>query len=779
MLPVEILSYDPAANAARLRRHPLLAIRRALEILWTFGWFWVVWWFFEQEWIPHRLTRAERDRYCGRYLARCLVRLGPTFIKLGQALSTRPDVLPKPYVQELARLQDKVPAFDTRIALATIEKELGKPVEVLFPTFDPEPMSAASIGQVYRARTQEGDRVIVKVQRPNLPWILSFDLAVLRIFASYAQWRGKRLAGRRRRPTAASLLFGKDLPYVAIVDRFGESLFDQTDFILEGRNAERFNKSFEHFEHVRAPAVYWKYTTRRVITQERIDGVKFNDVEGIEHMGVDFRQVVKLGVRALVKQLLEDGFFHADTHPGNIIVAPNGDVVYIDWGMTDTMPRDLQIKLVDMFLHLVRAEYADFCEDLVDLDMFPPEVDRGLLIPIIADIYDTQLGRFDGKHYSMSEIIDRVSDVLYEYPFRLPERFSFLMRTVATMEGVVLSVWHDFRFLTVALPFAAKLLLTVPDPLIRNRLVGDLVRHGRLDTARLKETVMLASQEESFQVAEFLPEAIRWLLSDEGELLREALTDAVLSGDRQALADLEAVVAEGLKARDFDAADVVVPVLGWLADTPEGMAFARRLLPRLMNLPPQSALAQAGAEVLRRVDPVDSRQIAEHALRFARVALADPALCLQPAVDWLALWLQEPGARRAMGDLGVALDRQWDPELLQETLDVLELALGSGLDLRPLVQAGRSLLLSPEGAPWRALGMEAVLSGAMDGRVANLAVRALRRQDLAWELATSLPSAVLFALSPEGASTRRRFLEILHRRLLGSRPRLMLQEGSP
>ena len=183
IVAVEILTYDPAANAARLRRHPLLAVRRAFEILWTFGWFWVVYWFSKQNWLPFRRTKQEREIYCGRYLARCLVDLGPTFIKLGQALSTRPDVLPKPYVQELTRLQDRVPAYDTRIAIATIERELGKPVSELFPTFDFEPMSAASIGQVYKARTPEGDRVIVKVQRPNLPSLLTNDLDVKRLFA--------------------------------------------------------------------------------------------------------------------------------------------------------------------------------------------------------------------------------------------------------------------------------------------------------------------------------------------------------------------------------------------------------------------------------------------------------------------------------------------------------------------------------------------------------------------------------------------------------------------
>ncbi len=776
MLAVEILTYDPAANAARLRRHPWLALSRTRQILWTFAWFWVKHWFSHQRWLPHRRSELEREIGCARYLTNCLVALGPTFIKMGQAMSTRPDVLPRTYVQELTRLQDKVPAYDTRVAIATIVRELGKPVEELFPDFDPEPISAASIGQVYKARTREGDRVVVKVQRPNLPWILSFDLAILRVFARYAQWRNARLKGRRARSSID--LFMKDMPYVAIVDQFGKSLFDQTDFIAEGRNAEHFNRSFADFDRVRAPLVYWPYTTRQVITQERIEGVKFNDVAGISRMGVDFRQVVRLGVRALVKQLLEDGFFHADTHPGNIIVTALGDVVYIDWGMVDTLPRDLQLKLVDMFLHMVRAEYDDFVEDLIDLDMFPADVDRGLLVPIIEDIYETQLGKRGIRVYSMTEVIDRVSDVLYQYPFRLPERFSFLMRTVGTMEGVVLSVWPDFRFLEVALPYAAKLMLTVPDPLIRDRLAGDLLSGGRLDTAHLAETVLLATQETSFQVSEFLPEAVAWILSPEGGRLREAVTDAVLSGDRQVLADLDVVFGVGLRADDFDPVAVTLPCLRWLGGTPEGAAFRARVLPRLRNLPPRSSLAQACGEVFRQVDAPGANLLVREFCRFGRIALADPETDLQPALDWVADWAEDPRAVRSLGDLGAALCTSWDPGALDEVLELADLALRRRLDVRPLVQAARQFAFTPEAEPWRELAVDILLSGTVNGRGTAILGHVLAQRELLLELATALPAALLFAVSPEGASTRGHLFDSFRRRLLGARRRSLLPEGS-
>jgi hypothetical protein len=401
-----------------------------------------------------------------------------------------------------------------------------------------------------------------------------------------------------------------------------------------------------------------------------------------------------------------------------------------------------------------------------------------LLVPIIEDIYETQLGKRGLRVYSMTEVIDRVSDVLYQYPFRLPERFSFLMRTVGTMEGVVLSVWPDFRFLEVALPYAAKLLLTVPDPLIRGRLAGDLLAGGRLDTAHLAETVLLATQETSFQVSEFLPEAVAWILSPEGERLREAISDAVLSGDRQVLADLDVVFGVGLRADDFDPVAVAVPCLHWLGGTPEGAAYRARVLPRLRNLPPRSSLAQACGEVFRQVDPPGARFLVEEICRFGRSALADPGTDLQPVLDWVADWAEDPRARQSIGDLGAALGASWDSGLLEEMLELADLALQTRLDVRPLVQVARQFAFTQEAEPWRALAIDILLSGAVNGRGTVLLGHVMAQQDLLLELVSAVPAALLFAVSPEGARSRGHLFHSLRRSLLGARRRLSLPEGS-
>lgn len=710
---MEILTYDPAANAARLEQHMGLAIRRAWQIAWTFGKFFALRWWTSRPWLPHRLTESERELACARNLSSGLASLGPTFIKIGQALSTRPDVLPRTYVKELTRLQDRVPAFDTQVALATIEQELGKPLAELFAQFDPDPISAASIGQVYPARTLEGDRVVVKVQRPNLPWNLSIDLALLRLLAERVQ-RFLANQKRRRKPAPGSLswrgsLFAKDMPYVAILDQFGKSLFDQTDFVLEGHNADRFRENFAHFEKVRSPIVYWELTTRRVLTLEHIDGVKFNDVAGIEKMGVDFHQAVVLGVRAFIKQLLEDGFFHADTHPGNIFVTPRGEVVYIDWGMTDTVPRPTQLKLVDIFLHMMRGEYDALAEDLVDLEMFPPDLDRSMLIPVLTDIYETQLGK-RGQLMSMNQIIERISDVLYLYPFRLPERFSFMMRTVGTMEGVVLETWPTFRFLDIGMPYAAKLLLTIPDTAIRDRLAADLITDGRLDLARLAETVHLAALEQSFDVKDFMPEAALWLISDEGQVLRDAITAALESAD---------------------AADVAL-----LGD-------------------------------LTALDPTRSRRIFGAALETCELLLARHGSGMQPLFDLSAAWLEAPLGRAAAGQLGMAVGGTWNPAFMSQLADLGELALAQGIDLKPLVQAIVGLVLSPDGDPWREVGVEIALDGGDRSRLVGFLLNLVAHDGVGLDLMAGAAGTALLALLPQGRSMRRKAFEVLRRRILG------------
>ncbi|NEQ17183.1 MAG: AarF/ABC1/UbiB kinase family protein [Moorea sp. SIO3E2] len=287
--------YDPQAIARYYRSRPWVVIWRCLRIVWGFASF--VFSFKLDQWgnrtEQNKLKRATQ-------LRELLTNLGPTFIKVGQALSTRPDLIRQDFLDELIKLQDQLPPFDNAIALSIIEQELGRSIQKLFSQISPKPVAAASLGQVYRAKLHTGEEVAVKVQRPNLRPILTLDLYLMRWAASWiAPW--------------LPLNLGHDL--TLIVDEFGTKLFEEINYLNEGRNAERFALNFQDDPTVKVPAIYWRYSSLRVLTLEWIDGFKLTDTERIEALGLDSASLIKTGVTSGLRQLLEHGFFHADPHP--------------------------------------------------------------------------------------------------------------------------------------------------------------------------------------------------------------------------------------------------------------------------------------------------------------------------------------------------------------------------------------------------------------------------------------------------------------------------------
>ncbi|MBU6429630.1 MAG: hypothetical protein KGR26_11500, partial [Cyanobacteria bacterium REEB65] len=346
----------------------------------------------------------------------------------------------------------------------------------------------------------------------------------------------------------------------------------------------------------------------------------------------------------------------------------------------------------------------------VELQMFPADVDRRLLVPVVADIYDTQLGK-RGRLLGMAEILDRVSDVLYRYPFRLPERFSSLMRTVGTMEGVVLEVWPTFRFLDIGMPYAAKLLLTVADPLIRRRLAADLMPEGLLDLDKLKQTLEIARHEATFEFSEFLPEMLAWL------------------------------------------------------QTPDGLESLRGFLAQLHRIRAQGEMGAALASILHDMDDLALRSGLESALDGAVALLERRELDLQPVFDWLAEWLAGAPARVVTARLGALLVEDWNPSFLARASAIADLALVAGLDLRPLVRTCVDLWLAPEGDAWRQLGVE-IAFDANDRLLAwNMLYSLVARDGVGLDLLAGAVGGALLALLPQGQSMRRKAFELLARRL--------------
>lgn len=754
-----------------LRAHPLRLVRRLWLLLRILVSFAFVAWLNRQAWASRdpALVKAREHRAAVRF-REALIELGPTFIKIGQLLATRPDILPLTYTKELAALQDRVPAFDTRIALEIIREELGKDAHAIYATFDETPLSAASIGQVYRATLHSGEEVVVKVQRPNLPEVIALDLAILRRMAQWAT--GKDLV-RFGVPVA------KDMPYVAIADRLATSLYEQIDFVREAENIERFRHNFGDFPMVSAPRTYRDYTTTRVLTEEYIEGFKFDDYEGIKGAGLDYVEVANLGVRAFIKQVLEDGYFHADTHPGNILIRPTGEVVYIDFGMVDTLPEDSQHILVDLFIHLVHLDFDGFITDLIKLDFLPENVDRERVLPIVEDVYTTQMG-LTGTTYSLKEILDRVSEVMYDYPFFLPERFAFLMRSVGSMEGVVLEREPTYKFLNVGMPFAGKLMLNPEKRFLRDKLFADLTQGDRLRLDRLLELFEFAAKEPTFRIGEMVPMAVSYLLSAEARPHRNALTRSVLAPEMMAEGSvLERLVVRLASDPSFVPFDVLMPLLSFL-QTHEGLDWLEVVVPRLRHVALDAGPARHAVPLVATLrDHPQASHLLGAGFAALKVMLSDRALSLQPVIDWVTCWF-ETEAGRALILEGAALLGDMTPAQRDELTFVATLALEHPeLDLSVLVGQVAYFLTTPEAEPVRALGFEWFATGRADQPMVQLLQRTLFDRAMRGELVASLLPTLRFLSSPAASETRFQLISSAFRRLSSLLPLGSLPSSTP
>ncbi|RCJ31360.1 hypothetical protein A6770_20215 [Nostoc minutum NIES-26] len=503
--------YNPDAIARHYRYRPWLAWGRLLRIIWSFSRFilclkWDEW---QNQVEQNKGKRATQ-------LRELLTRLGPTFIKVGQALSTRPDLIRKDFLEELVKLQDQLPPFDNAIAYQTIETELDRPIHEVFSELSPTPVAAASLGQVYRGRLLSGEEVAVKVQRPNLRPVLTLDLYLMRWAASWlAPW--------------LPLNLGHDL--TLIVDEFGTKLFEEIDYINEGRNAEKFANNFRNDPQVKVPSIYWRYTNTRVLTLEWINGFKLTDTKRIREAGLDPEAIVQIGVTSGLQQLLEHGFFHADPHPGNLFAMPDGRMAYIDFGMMDQLEETTKENLVDALVHLVNKDYTDLAEDFVKLGFLTPDTNICPIVPALEAVLGNAIGKNVGD-FNFKTITDEFSELMYEYPFRVPAKFALIIRSLVTQEGIALSLNPNFKIVEVGYPYIARRLLTGESPELRRRLLNVLFKDGRFQWQRLENLIAIARTDNNFDVLPTAQMGLQYLLSDEGKFLRRQLVLALTEDDR-------------------------------------------------------------------------------------------------------------------------------------------------------------------------------------------------------------------------------------------------------
>ncbi|MEO1373994.1 MAG: AarF/UbiB family protein, partial [Cyanobacteria bacterium J06635_10] len=325
------------------------------------------------------------------------------------------------------------------------------------------------------------------------------------------------------------LNLGHDL--TLIVDEFGTKLFEEIDYLNEGRNAERFATNFRNDPSVKVPAIYWRYTSTRVLTLEWLNGFKLTDTKSIIAAGLDPLKVIEIGVTTGLQQLLEHGFFHADPHPGNLFAMPDGRMGYIDFGMMDQLDETTKETLVDAVVHLINKDYTDLAQDYVKLGFLTPDTDIRPIVPaleaLLGDAINQNVGDFNFK-----TITDEFSKLMYDFPFRVPAKFALIIRSLVTQEGIALSLNPNFKIVEVAYPYVARRLLTGESPQLRRRLLNVLFKDGKFQWERLENMITIARTDGSFDVLPTAQMGLQYLLSDEGKFLQQQLLLALTEDDR-------------------------------------------------------------------------------------------------------------------------------------------------------------------------------------------------------------------------------------------------------
>jgi ubiquinone biosynthesis protein len=435
------------------------------------------------ELFPRRTSRVDLDgqpSQRGQHLREMLDELGPTFVKFGQLLSTRPDVLPPDIITELRGLQDDVRPFPFEQVEQVIEEDLGLTLDKLFAEFDPQAIAAASIGQVHRATLPNGRQVAVKVQRPGAPRQIEADVALL--------YQAARIAKERVR--ALDFIDAHQL-----VDEFARTIRHELDYRLEARNAESFHRNFAGHPHVHVPRVFWSYTRARVLTLEWLDGVQVADINPDEWSLEERRQLAYLMTEAWMTMIFRHGFFHGDPHPANVLVLGRADQIgLVDFGATGKLTDDDMSKLVRLFIDAASENVDALPRRLADLGVrYPKEREEEFLVELrelYYRYYGASLAEIDPL-----QVIREAFNLIYSMNLQLPTRFLLLDKAIATLGSVGIELYPDFNVFEVAQPYARGLMMERFGP-------RRLTQRARKESLRLAQVVT----EMPYQVHDFLEE---------------------------------------------------------------------------------------------------------------------------------------------------------------------------------------------------------------------------------------------------------------------------------
>ncbi|MCL9816409.1 ABC1 kinase family protein [Natronocalculus amylovorans] len=385
-----------------------------------------------------RRVTPEMQTHRAEILLDTLLTLGPTFIKLGQLLSTRPDILPRQYIEVLSSLQDDVPPAPWEESKQVLEEDLG-PISETFDSFEQDPISGASLGQVYLAEF-EGERVAVKIRRPGIEDLVEADLKVLR-------WSIPLLV----RFIGEGQAFSLD----SLADEFAKTIREEMDYARERRILNQIQSNFEDNSRMRIPTPREDASSARVLTMEYLPGTKINDIETLDAKGIDRTELATELQRIYLQMMIQDGVFHADPHPGNLAIDEDGRIIFYDFGMSGTVTPFIQDKIVEFYIAVANQDIGGILDTLVEMGTLSPEADREVMANVLELAIADARGE-DIEQYRVNQIIEQVESTIYEFPLRLPRNLALVLRVATVVEGVCVTLDPDFDFISVATDYLTE-----------------------------------------------------------------------------------------------------------------------------------------------------------------------------------------------------------------------------------------------------------------------------------------------------------------------------------
>ncbi|WZZ68763.1 hypothetical protein YC2023_080133 [Brassica napus] len=482
---------------AMYKKKPLILLRRLAQIGTTFG-FW-----FGLRLADEALDRSEQMfKVRAAELRKLLVELGPAYVKIAQAVSSRPDLIPPIYLDELSLLQDQITPFSTEVAFNMIEDELGLSIDELFSEISPEPVAAASLGQVYQARLRRsGEVVAVKVQRPGVRAAIALDTLILRYLAGLIKKAGR---------------FNSDLQ--AVVDEWATSLFKEMDYLKEAQNGIKFRKLYGSIKDVLVPKMYTEYSTSKVLVMEWVEGQKLAEVNDL--------YLVEVGVYCSFNQLLEYGFYHADPHPGNFLRTYDGQLAYLDFGMMGDFRPELRDGFMEACLHLVNRDFKSLAKDFVTLGLLPPTAEKGAVTKALTDVFQDAIAR--------------------GVPIQIQNTALFFPRY---SQGIAIGINPNYKVLGSTYPWIARKILTDSSPQLKTSLQSLLYEDGVFRIDRLEslvteslrtETALVQKPVEGTDSKIVMKQILAFTFTEQGSFVREILLREFAKGlDAFGLATLD------------------------------------------------------------------------------------------------------------------------------------------------------------------------------------------------------------------------------------------------